>query len=178
MKKMFFAVLIVALMVSLCACGADKTTGVYPIATPTIGATSTPAEGPTVTPTSTPTAAPTEEPTGVPTEHPTDVPIATPTATPTPRPTVTPKPTATPAPSPTPNVADSVGLEYSVNEDGVTCTITGIGSCTDEHLIIGSEIDGYTVTAIGVQAFLYCDDLIRITIPGSVETVGKQAFRE
>ena len=42
----------------------------------------------------------------------------------------------------------SVGLAYVINEDGETCTITGIGECTDTDIVVPIEIDGLKVTAI------------------------------
>ena len=47
----------------------------------------------------------------------------------------------------------SQGLAYEVNADGTTCTITGMGICTDTEVYIPATIDGYSVTAIGAKAF-------------------------
>ena len=69
----------------------------------------------------------------------------------------------------------SVGLAYSVNEDGATCTITGIGSCTDVEIYIPEYIDGYKVTAIGPMAFQR-GRMTYISIPDSVTTIGNAAF--
>jgi len=44
----------------------------------------------------------------------------------------------------------SVGLKYAVNPDGETCTIRGIGTCTDTKIIIGQTIDGYRASFVGV----------------------------
>ncbi len=71
------------------------------------------------------------------------------------------------------------GLEYAVNEDGVTCTITGIGTCKDTVLYIPPEIDGYRVTTIGDEAFNYCFHFpqhVIIIIPDSVTEIGNSAF--
>ena len=46
----------------------------------------------------------------------------------------------------------SLGLAYKNNGDG-TCTITGIGTCTDEDIIVPGKIDGLTVVGIGDNAF-------------------------
>ena len=56
-------------------------------------------------------------------------------------------------PDDTPAKTPSVGLAYKVNEDKETCTITGLGKCTDTDIVIGSYLDGYKVTAIGEIAF-------------------------
>jgi len=59
----------------------------------------------------------------------------------------------------------SVGLAYEVNDDGVSCTIVGIGSCHDTEIIIPTVIDGYAVTSIGYAAFEGCTGLTSITLP-------------
>ncbi len=43
----------------------------------------------------------------------------------------------------------SIGLSYSINDDGKTCSVTGIGECTDTEVCIPqTNPEGYTVTAI------------------------------
>ena len=69
----------------------------------------------------------------------------------------------------------STGLAYEANGDG-TCTITGIGSCTDLDIIIPEYIDGYNVTSIGDWAFNGCRNLTSIEIPDSVTSIGSSAF--
>ena len=32
----------------------------------------------------------------------------------------------------------SVGLKYKINDDGKTCTVTGIGTCNGKDIIIGT----------------------------------------
>lgn len=71
---------------------------------------------------------------------------------------------------------DSVGLEYEVNEDGVTCIITGIGSCDDTALSIGGEIDGYQVVGIADYAFFQNQVLTGISIHNSITQIGSYAF--
>jgi hypothetical protein len=70
----------------------------------------------------------------------------------------------------------SVGLEYTVNDGNISCTITGIGTCTDTEVYIPSVIDGYTVTIIGEKAFADCAKLICINIPETVEIIRTRAF--
>ena len=72
----------------------------------------------------------------------------------------------------------SMGLEYTVNEDGETCTITGMGECTDTVLVIGEMQDGYRVTDIGESAFYGCTALTAVSLPDSLLTVGAYAFFE
>lgn len=93
----------------------------------------------------------------------------------------------------------SQGLRYEINEDGETCTITGIGTCSDRELVIPTIIDGYkvtrigdeafeeelftsiiisdSVTTIGDNAFSYCVSLTSVKIGDSVTTIGAGAFR-
>lgn len=70
----------------------------------------------------------------------------------------------------------SLGLAYSVNADGTTCTVTGIGTCTDTEVFIPSSITVYKVTAIGENAFAECEKLTFINIPNTVKTIGMRAF--
>ena len=73
-------------------------------------------------------------------------------------------------------VNPSKGLDYIVNSDNESCTITGIGTCTDTKLNIPSEIDGYSVTRIYEGAFEDCTELTSITLPNSVTSIGSMAF--
>ena len=90
-------------------------------------------------------------------------------------------------------------LAYEVNEDGRTCTITGMGTCTATEIYIPSFIEGYKVTRIGEIAFIGkpitavhfpssvteiydgafhgCTELTEITLPSSVTHLGSQAFQ-
>ena len=59
----------------------------------------------------------------------------------------------------------SKGLSYSVNSDNVTCTVTGIGTCTDKDIVIpGKTADGYKVTSIGKYVFQNCSGLESISV--------------
>ena len=90
------------------------------------------------------------------------------------------------------------GLEYSLNSDGNTYTVTGIGDCIATDIVIGiyngrSVINigedafyactnltnvtiGNSVTSIGNNAFTFCASLTNVTIPDSVTSIGQQAF--
>ena len=69
-------------------------------------------------------------------------------------------------------------FQYEVlSETDKTCEITDYtGSATD--LTIPSELDGYTVTSIGYEAFYWCYSLTSITIPDSVTSIGDSAFSD
>ncbi len=69
----------------------------------------------------------------------------------------------------------STGLAYTDNGNG-TCTITGIGTCTDLDVLIPPSIDGLTVSAIGEKAFENQTTLTSIVIPDTVTSIGRRAF--
>ena len=70
----------------------------------------------------------------------------------------------------------SQGLAYKVNDDGTTCTITGLGTCTDINIVIPEYIDGYKVTAIGETAFKGCKNITSVAISQYVSEIGARAF--
>ena len=70
----------------------------------------------------------------------------------------------------------SEGLEFSLNDDGQSYTVIGIGSCTDTELLIPTTHNGLPVTAIGEWAFENNDTIVTVTIPSSVKKIGMYAF--
>ncbi len=68
------------------------------------------------------------------------------------------------------------GLEYKVNSDGKTCTITGLGTYSSKDLVIPSHIGGYKVTAIADHAF-QGTDIETFSGPDSITTIGRCAFK-
>ena len=94
----------------------------------------------------------------------------------------------------------SKGLEFALSSDGTYYSVSGIGECTDENLIIPSyhnslpvkaignyafqsntdirsvEVD-VTVTRVGDSAFLDCTNLKRFNFTNSLEEIGDSAFR-
>ena len=69
----------------------------------------------------------------------------------------------------------SLGLEFIDNGDG-TCTIVGIGTCTDEDLYIPSVIEGLIVTSIGVSAFTEQTSLNYVFLPDTITAIERRAF--
>lgn len=68
------------------------------------------------------------------------------------------------------------GLAYTVNADGTTCTITGIGTYQGNNVAIPTKIDSYTVTAIGDKAFADQTQITSFFIPNTVTSIGTRAF--
>ena len=69
------------------------------------------------------------------------------------------------------------GLEFELMEDD-TYIVIGIGSATDEDLIIPDKHNGKKVTAIDWEAFMYCDTIKTVVIPDGVTYIGCYAFSE
>ena len=68
------------------------------------------------------------------------------------------------------------GLEFTLNADGESYSVTGIGTCTDTHIIIPDTYEGMPVTSIGYAAFHHSPSLTSIEIPDSVTSIGEDAF--
>ena len=69
----------------------------------------------------------------------------------------------------------SNGLTYTLNPDGKSYTVTGIGSFTGKNLVI-DQYNGLPVTSIGSWAFRDCTSLTSVTIGNSVTSIGEVAF--
>ena len=69
----------------------------------------------------------------------------------------------------------SHGLEYRISADGLA-VLCGIGICTDEHVSIPSEVDGYPVIGIAEKAFVRCEQIRSVSLPLSVTFIDNQAF--
>lgn len=70
----------------------------------------------------------------------------------------------------------SVGLIYSLNSDGRSYTVTGMGTCKDTQLVIPSTHQGLPVTRIDKETFSGCKNIVSISIPSNVKSIGKAAF--
>ena len=73
------------------------------------------------------------------------------------------------------NVPVAEGLSYRDNGNG-TCTLTGPGTWTGEHLKIPESIDGLTVTEVGTNAFRDSETLKSVTCPATLVGIRQCAF--
>lgn len=71
----------------------------------------------------------------------------------------------------------SYGLDFTLNDDGESYSVTGIGSCIDTELIFPEEYYGLPVTRIESYAFEYKSDLKSITLSKNITSIGEYAFR-
>lgn len=87
---------------------------------------------------------------------------------------------------------DASGLIYRINADNSSCTITGLASASDNYdvnsgivsglnigkvtLVIPDTLAGLRVTDIDTNAFYERTDIISVTLPGSINTIGVYAF--
>ena len=70
----------------------------------------------------------------------------------------------------------STGLSYISLGDG-TCTVSGMGSCTDSSLIIPTvSPSGERVVAISEKAFFGSTSITAVFLPASISNVGAMAF--
>ena len=72
---------------------------------------------------------------------------------------------------------DEKRLEFTLNEDGKSYSVTGIGACLVNEIEIPATHKGLPVTAIGERAFFRHFLLTSVVIPDSVTTIGRDAFQ-
>ena len=72
----------------------------------------------------------------------------------------------------------SEGLEYTLNSDGESYSVSGIGTCTDADIVIPSMYENLPVTSIGECAFYECTSMTSVIIPNSITSIGSAAFYE
>ena len=70
----------------------------------------------------------------------------------------------------------SAGLEFTINSDKKSYSVTGIGECTDTDIVIPAIYNGLPVTRIGAYAFENCTSFTSIEVPNSVTSISHQAF--
>ena len=71
------------------------------------------------------------------------------------------------------NPAYSVGLEYTISNDGKYYILDGIGTCKDTEIIIPQTYNGLPVEAIGERAFENCLNITKVVIPDGVKRIGE-----
>ena len=70
----------------------------------------------------------------------------------------------------------SKGLSYYLDEKENGYFVGDFGDCEDFNVVIPKEYNSKPVIGIGEQAFRNCINITSITIPQSVESIGKGAF--
>ena len=91
--------------------------------------------------------------------------------------------TGNPPPSGTVNIGNSTsganeskGLSYTSNGNG-TCTLTGLGTCSDVCLVIPTQNEaGERVTAVAAKALYGNTTVTAVFLPASVTSIGAMAF--
>lgn len=71
----------------------------------------------------------------------------------------------------------SIGLDYELSADESYYTVTGIGTCTDNTLVIPGKYNGIAVTTIGEDAFINATQITSVIILEGVKIIGADAFR-
>lgn len=70
------------------------------------------------------------------------------------------------------------GLEYELNADGESYSVTGLGSATEEeNIVIPSEHLKKPVTSVAAEAFYDCSSVKSVTIPKGVTSIGEDSFQ-
>lgn len=79
----------------------------------------------------------------------------------------------------------SEGLEFEIDRESNTCTLIGLGTCTDEDIVIPDEYNGYPVAAIrtprvvlggGVEGVFTGDHIRSVTLPNSLTSLDSSVF--
>lgn len=68
------------------------------------------------------------------------------------------------------------GIEYTLDSDGMSYVVTGIGTYEGENIIISSSYNGKPVTKIAEKAFYDCPKVRSVRIPDTVTNIGSEAF--
>ncbi|MBQ7225490.1 MAG: leucine-rich repeat domain-containing protein [Clostridia bacterium] len=75
---------------------------------------------------------------------------------------------------------NSQALEYSFNDEAMECSVIGIGTCEDTHIVIPKTVmhNGitYTVTGVESMAFYNNADITSLTVSDTVKYIGEYAF--
>ena len=71
----------------------------------------------------------------------------------------------------------SKGLEYTINSDNASYSVTGMGDCTDTDIVIPDTYEGLPVTKIGDKAFEGYSSITSVKIGNNITSIGKDAFQ-
>lgn len=72
----------------------------------------------------------------------------------------------------------SEGLSFTLNSDGASYSVSGIGECKDTVVTIPSEYRGLPVTEIADSAFRTNRQIKKVILPDTIEKIGNYAFNE
>ncbi|MDE7385402.1 MAG: leucine-rich repeat domain-containing protein, partial [Anaeroplasmataceae bacterium] len=70
----------------------------------------------------------------------------------------------------------SIGLEFDLNSDGISYSVSGIGIATDLEIVIPRMYHNLPVTEIKAEAFANCTNMTNVIIGKNVKTIGRNAF--
>jgi hypothetical protein len=77
----------------------------------------------------------------------------------------------------TSNPQYSEGLEYTLSTDGTYYEVSGIGTCTDEHIVIPRKYNGLPVKQIRQLAFNGNTKIMSVSLPDTIIGIGQKAFK-
>jgi hypothetical protein len=69
---------------------------------------------------------------------------------------------------------ESGDYTYTVGADGTAVITSYIGS--DERVAVPAELDGYPVSALGDWVLPFYEDIIAVSLPAGIQTIGPDAF--
>ena len=72
-------------------------------------------------------------------------------------------------------VESSVGLQFTMNSDGNSYSLSGIGSCKENSIVIDAH-RGLPVTEISAYAFTHCTGFSEVKVGNGVKEIGHAAF--
>lgn len=76
-----------------------------------------------------------------------------------------------------PNVIYSEGLEYKLNANRLSYSVTGIGTCADTNLVIPNRYNDLPITDIADNAFAWNSSIETVIIGDNISTIGSAAFQ-
>jgi len=72
---------------------------------------------------------------------------------------------------------EELSVDYRVCEETQTVEITDLRDRTLERLVIPGIIENCPVVKIAEEAFTFCENLVHVTVPDTVQVIGEGAFR-